>query len=271
MSTLTVHADNLIGMETDDKWFWTWKPDTILAIEVNGRVYNIKDVQSIKREQNELMIVQLVTGEQLKAQRKDFGWLNCSTSKACSPPIDIVSGSYTVNLDGRLKSMRKDELANPASIKWGRTNQQADPRNAMMDDYRATPRFDRVGARIVVLEGVRLSALNSRVATVIKEWDDKAPERKARDERASREYREVAQRQQDKLRNASIGTPAYCERAYQGDLPPTVTLECPDYGILTMNDFRNAGWNVVTVNTTPIVDSIGNPFTQYRVSFQKVR
>lgn len=271
VSTLKVYDDNRAGMKTARHWLWTWDPDTVLAVEADNRAYNVKDVESISREQNELIVIRMANGEQLKTRPSRFRWLRCDKSKVCSYSVGILTSDYRVDLRRALRVIEKMKLQNPETIKLGVSNIPDDPRNAIIDDYRATPAFDNVGDRVDILKDGEFTNLNERLATVLKDWDAKAPERKARQEREFAEFKAAAQRQLDQLRNASIGTQAYCERATQGNLPSGVNLDCPNYGRFSIDDFKNAGWNVAAVNTSPFVDSIGMSFTMYRVSFQKVR
>ncbi|MBA5690244.1 hypothetical protein [Rugamonas apoptosis] len=269
VSTLKVYADNRVGMKTVRDWLWTWEPNTILAIEVNSRAYNVKDVESINREQKELIVVSLANGEQLKTHPGRFHWLSCDTSKVCSSSGDILTSNYKVSFHGSPRAIEKVKLQNPDTIKLGNSNITDNPRTAIVDG--SIPVFYNVGDRVDVLKDAELTKLNERITTVLKDWDAKAPERAARQEREFAEFKAAAQRQLDHLRNASTGTQAYCERALQENLPSGVSLDCPNYGRFSIDDFKNAGWNVAAINTTPIVDGIGRPFTMYRVSFQKVR
>lgn len=273
VSTLNVYADNRVGMKTARDWLWTASPDRILAIEVDNRVYNVKDVESVTREQKELIVVRLNNAEPLKAPPNRVRWLACDTSKACTHSADAMTRDWRDDLGHLLKKIEVAKLKNPDTIKLGRSDITDNPRTAIIDDYRARPDFDQVGDRVIVLQDAEVASLNERLATVLKDWDDKAPERKAREARALEEIREAARQRFEQLRSARIGTPAYCERTVQGDLPKDMTLNCPNHGgaHFSINDFEKAGWNIVAINTTPTVDALGHPFTVHRVSFQKVR
>eukprot|EP01133_Synstelium_polycarpum_P018085 gene18085-21612_t len=244
-------------MKTASNWLWTRKSNNILAVEVDNRVYNVKDVESISREQKELIVVRLTNGEQLKTHPERFRWLSCDTSKACPNSARILTSNYNLDLKGALNTIEMAQLQNPDTIKLGRSNIPDNPRTAIIDDYRAIPYFYSVGDRVDALKDAEFTNLNVRIAAVLEGWDANAPERKAREKRELDEIKDATKRRFDQLRNAGIGTPAYCEREIQGDLPKHVALSCPNHGgrFFSISDFEEAGWNVVSINTTPTLSA----------------
>lgn len=273
-ATLNVYPDNRVGMKTESNWVWMARSDRVLAFEARGRRYNLKDVESVSRGQYDVTIIRLASGEEITAPRDQLRWLNCSTSKICEYSAPFDTNIKRESLNGVLGSIAIGELADPSTIKLGTSNAVDNPRSAIRYDSAAIPGLRRAGERFVVLKPAELAGLDMRVATVLREWDAKEPERKASEARGLEELRAAIKRRYDRLLEPKVGTLVECMRVIDGDLPTHVSLDCPSYGeqrIFCIDDFVKAGWSVASTTESQTSDALGRPFTRYRVRFQKIR
>jgi hypothetical protein len=284
VSTLNVYPDNRVGMKTANTWLWTEDSKKILAIEVRSQLYNVKDVSFIERVHKGKISVGLANGRTLDEIPDSFRWMGCNLAKECEDYAGIKASYNGKNLNFLLKRIIKNELTNPDTMKNERYNVLGDPRIAIFDDFRAIPELSEVGERIDTLNVTEFTILNERVATVLKAWDSKGSERaeakKIVDAKraevmriAEERYRVESKRRYDSFKNTAIGTTTYCERAFMYEFRKDKNLDCQNYGdkSYSVDDFQEAGWDVLSINTSPYTDSVGTQFTMYRVIFKKAR
>ncbi|MGO4394722.1 hypothetical protein AB4Z46_25515 [Variovorax sp. M-6] len=277
-STLNVYDDNRVGLKSGDQWSWTTRPEAILALEVDGKVFNVKDIESLalgaaekQKSGATLVTVQLASGAKFAAPPKAVFWLACNKEKACRSPAAIDQADHRNSLDGILSFIMDRDLKRPEGIKARREGATVDPRNAIGSDYRARPVLRQASDEIKVVKGDDLAALNGSVAAMVKAWDAKASERAEKEAMVIKQYRDAIAQKKAAIQGEKIGARMYCERVASGTLEKDRALSCINYGDWSIGDLAGLGWNVVNVATSPFVDAIGMPFTRYGVTLQKVR
>lgn len=274
LTTLRVHADNRVGMKTDHEWMWTTGASSILAIEVGRQVYNIKDVAAVFMDTDSSITLKMVNGDVARGEVKSSRWLSCSVSKVCNSEVPVGTGRhYQDKLGENLKYIPASVLRDPSSFKYGRTDEPDNPRNAIRTDSVAAPQLLSAGARVTVLSQAELDTLTARVATIVDEWDAKAPQRAAAAKQREVEQVAATQRRLAVIKNARIGTSWHCERNTLGELHRGAGLTCPNVvAQYSIDEFVVAGWNVENISSMPGgLDGIGRTTVRYSVSVRKAQ
>lgn len=278
VSTLNVYEDNRVGLVTKAAWAWTSSPDVILGVEIDGRIYNARDTVSLRRihgegsstRRPELIQVELANGQKLFTEPENVNWVYCKTNKQCGKGASIISSDYQNDLGRILTAVHQRSIEHPETI----TMAQGDPRTELMTDSRTRPTLYSVGDTVNMVTGPALTRITERVADVIKAWDDKAADRKAKADANSRAFRAMEQERIAQLRNERVGTQTYCEsRATTNpDLRGTTQVSCSRYGNTNTDELMQLGWNVVSHNVRTGTDSVGvYTFYTHGITVQKVK
>ena len=117
-STLNVYDDNRVGFEANylngssNLLAWTSDKNIILAIQIYGNAYNLKDVDSLRFSNapgGYLAEVNFKSGKTLSETAHlgqfNVAWLACNTNKTCFAQVDITNSDYMNNLGGILTGM----------------------------------------------------------------------------------------------------------------------------------------------------------------------
>lgn len=278
VASLNVYEDNRVGLISPHQWAWTSERDAILGLEVDGDIYNAKDVDSLRRayeestsrNKPEVIVIALRDGRKITAEPQEVKWLRCDGRKRCSDRDSIVNSDYRNKMGGILTAVPKRAMERPDTIQMN----GGDPRTALIEDYRSRPTLLSVGESVIVVSGTELDKITEKVSSVIRDWDNKANDR--REIAAAKDiYRKAAaDTLVQQLTKARIGTQTYCESnaTSNPDLRSSATVNCPGYGATSIDQLTLYGWNVVNHNVRTGTDA-GGVFTFYThgITVQKVR
>jgi hypothetical protein len=120
--TIKVYEDNRFGFSLDGTWYWLNSSTHLIAIDVGGVAYNMKDIQSFERRTSPfgggVLSVQLRSGEQLETQIENANWIACRQVQVDTAPCkkggkiaNIVSPDPMNDFDGAFASIRDMDLA----------------------------------------------------------------------------------------------------------------------------------------------------------------
>lgn len=289
ISTLNVYDDNRIGLisgrDQHRKYSWTTNPRDVLAIDVRGRLYNVKDVVEIKvaymngKSTPEAAYVTLKDGTKLVSNVETPLWVRCNAAKRCDKERNMQFAEYWQDLGGILTGAEIRNLKEPGRKDFsdGAFGSINDKQTAMLKDYRAIPDMpDRDENPIVVATGAELAKIDAAVAVAYKAWDEQEvirdEENRKADGKASKERAAKRAMQDQLLSQARFGTQTMCESArMRGELTTANQLQCNSYGSRSLDELEAAGWNVVNSVRNRAVDDLGNPYSVWVVTVQKVR
>ncbi|MYM85240.1 hypothetical protein GTP44_25290 [Duganella sp. FT50W] len=263
IATLNVYEDNTVALRTNRQYAWTSGVD-ILALEVDGQVYNAKDLQALEPQPDgrNTGVLTFAAGEKRIVNYDKLTWLVCTTAKRCNTPRDHF-----------MTAMDLRDMLNPDRIR-SYAGAPTDPREAFMKDSRAYPLLKSYEGKFSISSTDRAKADAQTVATILANWDSKAPQRAAENEAAKLRYEKENAARQAAIRDERVGVQTSCEMA--GRSTPEISrsrqISCSRYGQTNIDEMEKLGWNVVSVSTQTGTDSIGIlTFYSHRLTLQKVK
>jgi len=269
-STLNVYDNNRVAIKTATTWTWTNSTSEFLALEVDGRAYNVKDISSVaplvsKGRSQSPMQVLFASGTKVTTPLENLRWLACDIKKRCQD----AGGLDTIMMAISIK-----DLNNPSGITLGFSSNVANPRTAMMKDSRALPNLKLDTDFVKVLSATETAELDAKVAGILKQWDDRAPEREAAQTAIKKQRDQEESRRIAALRDEKIGTQAYCEtRATSSpEMTPTEFVTCSRYGGTDLSELLRLGWNIVSDRVRSGTDDLGVlTFYTHGLTIRKIR
>jgi hypothetical protein len=291
--TIKVYDDNRFGFSLDGAWYWLNSSTHLIAIDVGGVAYNMKDVQSFERRTKllggDVLSVQLRSGEQLETQIGNANWIACRQVEVNKAPCakggrvaNIISPDPMNDFDGAFASIRDTDLAkmnffeNPV-----RTNQASWPpfsrskgKTKVFINEEFQSEQNRVDAYLALRTAEKKKYLEKEVAAL-------AALRSS--DRAVR-YRTELQTEFEYWQKEPVGTRMFCETRYgvganisnvvisigDGD---KVQCRGHDAKEVRVGLLSQAGWKVMEQSSRPFSDATGSSeFLVYaQVVMQKVK
>lgn len=226
---MNVYPDNSVAFKNATVgqltyWHWTSDPDRILALKVNGKLFNAKDLvsaTSVETQRNSnvyALAFEFKDGhKELAKAGFQFGptWLVCDRKKVCYSESFLTESDYNKSLGDIVTAVRDMELQ--------RTNLTQSLDVSLLKGYAGAPRVGGSSnsfSRLTLLGDTERDALDQRITSVERARSTYAKNKQDAYDRQKREKEAFIQEEATRMRKGvRIGTQTNCGNVFELRLP----------------------------------------------------
>jgi hypothetical protein len=276
-ATLNVYEDNRIALKNVAGYnaFYAWSDDqnTIVAVEVNGQLYNGKDIVSIEniagKRTSSTVTIQLKDGKKINAAaslQNAPTWTLCDKNKNCSAKKSFTDTNYMNNLY---------RIFTSASVPLLESKSHQQPsRDLLRNDYASVPTVSPYSTSTMhFLNDDERQQLDQKIQNAKTVAAQNDAERDAQFAAGKQKYEQEKRTLIAQWAKAKIGAMISCSSNVLDTHPsriPNVPLNCGLSGTLSLHEMHTAGWDLVDSRPRQIVQ-LGQQHTAYEITVRKNR
>jgi len=225
-STLNVYEDNQVWFRSGGNVSWTNDPKDIFALEIEGKIYNTKDINKIEIvEKTSEIVVLLKSGERIVARNYfndskrewDVMWHICNARKECEVGGNFYRGHPNGPIGKYLTSVYESNFS--------RTPER-DPAGDIIKDSRSIP----TNSNVQFLTRADGEAVDQKIAALSERWAKIVHDRQQK----QAEIRQATQEQERRIEAEAIKVRANLRVGSQTNCGQVFEIRSPMAGVQTI-------------------------------------